>query len=180
MGLHMKSTIIKHLLTRNYDPTRYVNHVIDDHSDTLTVYLNNLSGQFVGYQRYNPNVTDKKTNHSEYGRYYTHCQRGITAVWGLEVLDTSKPDLFVVEGIFKASALHMIGKNAIAVLTSNPKSMKSWLHTLPYRLIGIGDNDKAGKSIPKIAGRGFQSDRDLDEYTLEELEELIRVKVQSM
>lgn len=174
MGLHMKSTIIKHLLTRNYDPTRYKNHVIDERENILTVYLNNLCGQFVGFQRYNPAVTDKKTNNADYGRYHTICQRGVTAVWGLEVLDPGKKDLYIVEGIFKASALHMIGENAIAVLTARPLPMQSWLHTLPYNLIGIGDNDKAGLGVIEIAGQGFQSELDLDEYSLEELYELIR------
>jgi hypothetical protein len=67
----------------------------------------------------------------------------------------------------------MLGHNAIAVLTSHPKAMKSWLHTLPFELIGIGDNDKAGKGIISVAGKGFQLEKDVDEYDLEELQEIL-------
>lgn len=168
--------LLKHLLSRNYDPSRYVNQSLDFDASILTVYLHNLAGQFVGFQRYNPAVTNKKTNNASDGRYYTICQRGVTSVWGLETLNPDKEDLYIVEGVFKASALHMLGYNALAMLSSNPKPAHSWLHTLPYRIIGIGDNDKAGKGMVKIAGRGFQSELDLDEYTLEELDELIRSK----
>lgn len=168
--------LVKHLLQRNYDPSRYVNQVLDTDECVLSVYLTNLSGRFVGFQQYRPLVKEKRVNHAREARYYTYSQRGVSACWGLETLDPCKEDLYVVEGVFKASALHMLGHNALALLTSNPKPMKSWLHTLPYNLIGIGDNDKAGKGMMKIAGQGFQSDLDLDEYTLTELEELLESK----
>lgn len=166
--------LIKHLLTRNYDPTRYVNQVLDMDNSVLTVYLTNLCGQFSGYQQYRPLVKEKRVNHASEARYFTYSQRGINACWGLETLDPLKSDLYLVEGIFKASALHMLGYNALALLTSNPKPMKSWLHTLNHNLIGIGDNDKAGKGMMKIAGKGFQSEKDLDEMELNELDKLIR------
>lgn len=166
--------MIKHLLSRHYDPSRYVNQVLDARNRVLSVYLTNLSGQFVGFQQYRPDVTDKKTNNAIDGRYCTISRRGVNACWGLEVLDPRKKDLYVVEGIFKASALHMLGHNAIAVLTSRPLPMQSWLRTMPYNLIGIGDNDKAGLGVIEIAGQGFQSELDLDEYSLEELDELLR------
>jgi hypothetical protein len=165
--------LIKHLLSRNYDPTRYVNQVLDFDNKVLTVYLTNLVGQFVGFQQYRPEVEFKRLNLPIEARYFTYSQRGVNACWGLETLDESKEDLFLVEGIFKASALHLLGHNALALLTCNPKPMKSWLHTLPYNLIGVGDNDKAGKGMVKIAGQGFQSELDLDEYTLEDLKSLL-------
>jgi hypothetical protein len=140
------------------------------------VYLTNLAGQFAGFQQYRPEVEFKRLNLPNEARYFTYSQRGVSACWGLETLDTNKKDLYLVEGIFKASALHMLGHNALALLTANPKPMKSWLHTLPYNLIGVGDGDKAGSWMPKIAGQGFQSDLDLDEYTLEELSELLESK----
>lgn len=67
----------------------------------------------------------------------------------------------------------MLGYNALALLTSNPKPMKSWLHTLPYNIIGIGDNDKAGSGIINVAGRGFKLEKDIDEYQLEHLHDLL-------
>lgn len=166
--------LVKHLLGRKFDPTRYKNLVLDTDGCVLTVYLNNLAGQFVGYQQYRPDVEFKRLNLPNEARYFTYSQRGVNACWGLETLDPTKKDLYLVEGIFKASALHCLGLNALALLTSNPKPMKSWLHTLPYNLIGIGDNDKAGRGMMKIAGKGFQSGLDLDEYTLEELQCVLR------
>lgn len=168
--------LVKHLLSRNYDPSRYVNQVLDFEDDVLTVYLTNLCGQFVGYQQYRPTVEFKRLNLPNEARYFTYSPRQTTACWGLETLDPSKKDLYLVEGIFKASALHCLGFNALALLTSNPKPMKSWLHTLPYNLIGIGDNDKAGRGMMNIAGKGFQSEKDLDEHTLEELTVLLGEK----
>lgn len=161
--------LVKHLLTRHYDPSRYINQTLDQENNILTVYLSNLSGQLVGFQQYRPEQTSKKSNDPRESRYFTYSPRGVIAVWGLEVLSGSKKDLYVVEGIFKASSLHMLGLNAIAVLTSHPKAMKSWLHTLPYNLIGIGDNDKAGQGIISACGKGFKLEKDLDEYPLEEL-----------
>lgn len=168
------SDLVKHLLERNYDPSRYKNQVLDCRNMILSVYLTNLSGQFVGFQQYRPLVTEKRTNNASEGRYFTHSKRGINACWGIETLDPSKKDLYIVEGIFKASALHMLGENALAVLTARPLPMQSWLHTMPYNLIGVGDNDKAGKGVIEIAGQGFQSELDLDEYSLEDLDKLIR------
>ena len=163
----------EHLLSRNYDYNKYINHVLDEEASILTVFLSNLSGQFVGYQQYRPLQTAKKLIDPKQSRYFTYSPRQTIAVWGLETLDTTKKDLYVVEGIFKASALHMLGHNAVAVLTSHPKAMKSWLHTMPYNLIGIGDNDKAGKGIINVCGKGFQTEKDLDEYSLAEVQELL-------
>ena len=134
--------LYRHLLTRNYDSSRYFNQVLDVQDSILTVYLTNLAGQFVGFQQYRPQEEAKRLNNPRLSRYFTYSQRGVNACWGLEVLDSSKKDLYLVEGIFKASTLHMLGYNALALLTSHPKPMKSWLHTMDYNLIGIGDNDK--------------------------------------
>lgn len=168
--------LIKHLLTRNYDPSRYVNQVLDLEDSVLTVYLPNLAGQLVGFQQYRPLVDSKRLNDARDARYFTYSQRGVNACWGLETLDPNKRDLFIVEGIFKASALHMLGYNALALLTANPKPMKSWLRTLNHNLVGIGDGDSAGRYMAKIAGQGFQSEIDLDEYSLDELHNLIKMR----
>ena len=166
--------LVKHLLTRNYDPSRYVNQVLDFDNEVLTVYLTNLAGQLVGYQQYRPNVLEKRTNHPSEARYFTYSPRGVNACWGLEVLDPNKRDVYLVESVFKASSLHMLGYNAIALLTSHPKPMKSWLHTLNHNLIGIGDNDKAGDGIIKVAGKGYKLEKDIDEYDLPTLQGLLR------
>ena len=168
--------LIKHLLSRNYDPSRYVNQVLDLEDSVLTVYLPNLAGQLVGFQQYRPLVDSKRLNDAREARYFTYSQRGVNACWGLETLDPNKRDLFLVEGIFKASALHMLGYNALALLTANPKPMKSWLRTLNHNLVGVGDADSAGRYMAKIAGQGFQSEIDLDEYSIDELYHLIEMR----
>lgn len=68
--------LIKHLLSRNYDPTRYVNQVLDFDNKVLTVYLTNLVGQFVGFQQYRPEVEFKRLNLPSEARYFTYSQRG--------------------------------------------------------------------------------------------------------
>lgn len=172
--------LYKHLLTRNYDPSRYVNQVLDVQDNILTAYLTNLAGQFVGFQQYRPEEEAKRLNDPRLSRYFTYSQRGVNACWGLETLDSTKKDLYLVEGIFKASTLHMLGLNAVALLTSHPKPMKSWLHTMNYNLIGIGDNDKAGDGIINVAGKGFKLEKDVDEYALCELEEILHDKRKAM
>lgn len=158
----------QHLIERHFDPELYRNIVLDDENQLLTVYLNNLSGQFTGYQQYNPNSTDKRTNFKDEARYYTYRTDGHIAVWGLELLDPLKPVCLVVEGIFKAAVLHRLGFNAIAVLCNNPKQMRSWFKVLPYRLFAIGDNDEAGLKLVNMIGEGTRFEKDLDEYTLAE------------
>lgn len=162
-----------HLFSRHYNCSLYKNHILDDEENILTVYLHNLCGQFVGYQQYRPNEQAKRLNDPKMSRYFTYSQRGVNACWGLETIESQKKDLYLVEGIFKASSLHMLGYNALALLTSHPKPMRSWLHTMPYNLIGIGDNDKAGDGIINIAGKGFKLEKDLDEYNLNDLKELL-------
>ena len=169
--------MIKHLLQRYYDPSRYVHQHIDHQERVLTVLLHNLSGQYVGFQQYRPDVKEKRHNDPRESRYFTYAPRDTSALWGFESYDSSKADIYVVEGIFKAAALHSVGQNAVAVLTANPTKMKSllWLLNIDHNVIAIGDNDAAGAQLVKLVGRGFQSD-DLDEMSLEDVDALIRRK----
>lgn len=159
----------EHLTERHFIPELYNNIVVDEESEILTVYLNNLSGQFTGYQQYNPNSTNKRTNFKDEARYYTYRTDGQIAVWGLELLNPSNPVCFVVEGIFKAAVLHRLGYNAIAVLCNNPIQMRSWFKAMPYNLFAIGDNDAAGLKLINVIGQGTRLEKDLDEYSLEEV-----------
>lgn len=165
--------LIPHLLERHYDVHKYINQVIDQDNNILTVYLNDLSGRFIGYQQYNPNTDNKRTNNPKEARYFTYRTPGCNALWGLETLDLSKGKCYVVEGIFKASSLHMLGHNAIAVLTNNPKPLVNWMYSMPLDFTAIGDNDKAGLQLITTVGRGMQLDKDVDEYPLQELRQLL-------
>lgn len=167
--------MIKHLLSRNYDPSRYNGQFIDPVERVVYLYLYNLSGQMVGIQQYRPDVKEKRLNDPREGRYFTRASRDAIAVWGLETYDANKRLLFVVEGVFKAATLHSLGLNAIAVLTCNPVKMESWLNLLKQKhdVIAIGDNDVAGMMLVEIVGRGFRSD-DIDELPLDDVDDLIK------
>lgn len=163
----------EHLLGRHFNPDLYHNIVLDEENQLLTVYLNNLSGQFTGYQQYNPNSTDKVTRTRDKARYFSHTTEGSLALWGFEVLNANNPNCFIVEGIFKAAMLHCLGHNAIAVLGSSPKFALRQLKTLPLRLFAIGDNDDAGRGLIDMIGRGTRLEKDLDEYSLSEIKSVI-------
>jgi len=166
--------MIKHLLSRHYDPSRYKHQHIDHLQRILTVSLFNLSGQYVGFQQYRPDETKKRNNDPRDSRYFTYASSDVCALWGFESYDRTKTDVYVVEGIFKAATLHSLGLNALAVLTANPVKMKSllWLLSVNHNVIAIGDNDAAGAKLVKLVGRGFQSD-DVDEMTLDKVSDLI-------
>ncbi|EPJ6996807.1 toprim domain-containing protein [Acinetobacter baumannii] len=159
-----------HLRSRYFDVGLYKNIVLDEENQLLTVYLHNLSGQLIGYQQYNPNSEDKSGKDPVNTRYSTYRMAGQNAVWGLECLKPENPELFIVEGIFKASALHIMGYNAIAILSSSPnESLMNWLYSLPYQLIAIGDPDPAGERLVRKIGHGATSPKDLDDMSAFEL-----------
>lgn len=134
-------------------------------TNKVTFFLYNLSGQIVGYQHYRPDKDKARSNHPQYARYYTLVRKGVIGVFGLELLKRDDKTIYIVEGIFKAAVLHRLGFNAVAVLTANPKPLVSWFKALRgrYRLLAIGDGDKAGAELVKIVGAGSCSTVDLDE-----------------
>lgn len=161
-------------MERKFNPSYYpTSAVVDSSNELLTVYLHNLSGQLVGYQQYNPLSNDKRTVNPKEARYFTYVTKGQTGIWGLENLDPHKRICFVVEGIFKASILHLLGYNAIALLTSSPsKSMLNQMFAMPYLFIGLGDPDKAGEKLVRSIKRGFTTPVDADEMSPRELYKL--------
>jgi DNA primase len=145
-------------------------------TNKVTFLLYNLSGQIVGYQHYRPLVEEKGVkNNPKLGRYFTKLPRATIGVFGLECLNPNDSRVFIVEGIFKAGVLHRLGYNAIAVLGADPKPLQGWFKALRgrYTLYAIGDADEAGKRLVEIVGNGFQSPKDLDEMTDEDIMELI-------
>lgn len=138
--------IREHLSMRmGYSYYRRKNSIhIDSEKCSATFYLHNLSGQFIGYQRYNPLL---KKNRSNLGKYFTHNPTGI-GVYGLEYLNPSNKLLFVTEGIFNASVLSEYG-NSIAVLGNNPTKIKEQLKLLSYTYdtVAICDYGDAGEEL---------------------------------
>lgn len=164
-----------HLLIRNYDPSLYINQTIYEENNLLVVHIYNLDGMFTGYQRYNPiGNKDKKPNLES--KYLTYTMKGEKAFWGLETIDYSKDTLYVVEGLFKASALHRLGLNAICVFGNSAKHLSDVLLSFNMKLIAICDNDDndagliLGRSVERMGGNYVVFDKDLDEYDLSELE----------
>ena len=154
----------KHLIDRNMNPSLY-SVGFDLEEGIVTFFLYNFSGQIIGYQKYNPNATKEKRNHPKEGRYYTYLPKKTDGVFGLEVLNSELRTIYIVEGIFKAATLHRLGYNAIAVLGNSPKRLKPWFKIMKqaWNLVGIGDEGKPGKLLVNAVGKGFQSEKDLDE-----------------
>ena len=154
--------IISHLKERGVDPDQ-TRVVIDDKTQDVYFYLYNLSGQMIGFQKYNPNYL--KTGQSnlddprmaKYFTWVTEEGRGkAIGVWGLESTKFGDEILFVTEGIFDAARIQEAGYPAIAVLCNNPSdSLKSWLGTLPQKKIVIYDNDVAGRKLKKVGDYSF-------------------------
>lgn len=165
----------EHLILRGMNPSLY-RHAKCYSTNKITFYLYNLSGQMVGYQHYRPLIEEKGVkNNPKLGRYFTKLPKNTIGVFGLDVLDETRPELFVVEGIFKAAKLHRLGYNAIAVLGPTPKPMAAWFRALrgSYKLLAIGDNDKAGSYLVKIVGAGDLSPVDLDEMSDQDVHLLV-------
>ena len=118
-----------HLKSRGMEPERY-SLALDPINNIVTFYLFNYTGKITGYQQYRPDRMSKKVNDPKEGRYFTYLPREVDGMFGLEQLDHSKRDIYIVEGVFKAANLHRLGYNSIAVLTSTPKRLKPWFRIL--------------------------------------------------
>ncbi len=133
--------------------------------------LYTLTGQLVGFQRYNPNGCKKS---QENPKYFTLVKNKNTA-YGVHLLDTRKRVCFLVEGVFDAMPLHNLKANALAVLSNNPTNLKSWLNSLGYYLVALCEGDKAGRKLAALADTAvFLPDgRDPGDMPNEWFEELV-------
>lgn len=148
------TNIESHLKERGLDPAK-TQVIMDMETNIATFLLYNLSGQIVGYQRYNPNGDKKDHTNSLSAKYFSWVTKesdktAKLAVWGVENIDKNDPNLFVTEGIFDAIKLKNAGHPVIAVLGNNPKILKSWLPLLNKRTIAVVDNDDAGKALANL------------------------------
>lgn len=179
-GEHISS----HLIKRGIDPSK-TRVIIDEETEDSYFYLYNLSGQIVGYQKYNPNY--QKTGQSnldnpKMAKYFTWVsdeEKGKKiAVWGLESFDAMSDEyVFLTEGIFDAARIQEAGYPALAILCNDPsESLKSWLKTLPQKKIVIYDNDKAGRKLIKAGDFAYTvpSGKDANDLTPEEAKSFIQ------
>jgi hypothetical protein len=124
--------------------------------EVATILLYNLSGQVVGYQRYNPAFPsafpgDGKQSNLRDRRYYNYVSEGAIGLFGLESFHLNSPCVFITEGVFDACRLTNRGACAVAMLTNTPSSsMINFLHCLAKPLIAVCDNDAAGKKLRRV------------------------------
>ena len=154
------TTTLQHVKDRHVDTDLHTVWV-DEEDRTATFPLWNLSGQFVGYQRYRPDA-DKQQKNAVEGRYYTyrgqklvpkHCQT--VAVWGLESWYLSRT-LFVFEGIFDAARVTELGYSALALLSNDPNTdTRNWLRCVRQNrpVVSVCDPGKAGVKMATVGHR---------------------------
>lgn len=172
--------IESHLKERGLDPAK-TQVILDKENNMATFLLYNLSGQIVGYQRYNPMGDKKDHTNSLAAKYFTWVTKedektAKLAVWGTENIDKNDPNLFITEGIFDAIKLKNAGHPVIAVLGNNPKVLKSWLPLLNKRTIAVVDNDAAGKSLANLADEHLTTPapfKDLGEMSQEQVNKFL-------
>jgi len=157
--------IEKHLKDREVvlDDPKYPVY-IDKEKDVAYFPLFNLSGKFVGYQRYNPKGykgtgADKIPNDDKkYFSYITkeNPEKKVVniALYGLHTLD-KRPYVFVVEGIFDAMKLIKMEQPVVAVMSNDPKQLKNFFFVLQKKVIVIYDNDAAGKKLKKLGKMSY-------------------------
>lgn len=123
---------------------------LDEVNNVATFYCWNLSGQFVGYQKYRPHGCKKIFNCSEKGKYYTYRNKNqpTVVVWGVESLHLTDGVIYLTEGIFDSARMTYRGQSALASMTSTPpKDYRNWLEMLRRPIVAVCDNDWAGKEL---------------------------------
>lgn len=137
----------QHLLDRWLDPDRYSGIWIEE-GVSASFAMWNLSGQMVGYQKYQPNAPRLHDN-SVNSRYHSWFGSGLIGCWGIESLDWRSDVVFLVEGVFNASRLHWHGLPALALIANDPKHLRNWLSLLNRRRIAVCDGDSDGAKLAK-------------------------------
>jgi len=152
----MKKSITTHLKERHLDIALYPSLFISEEFGKAYFYLYNLSGQIVGYQCYTP-MLPKRANGAldcdrRYNTYITKVDGEIMlTAFGLDMLDPTKREIFLVEGVFDACRLHSMGLNSLALLCSDVGYLKSFLKSLGYKLIPVCEGDEAGLKLAELA-----------------------------
>jgi len=141
-----------HLRQRWFNTDRYSGVWIEPHV-SVSMAMWNASGQLVGYQKYQPDAPRKHDNDVN-TRYHSWFTKGQIGVWGMESVRWDSGPLFIAEGIFDAARLHWHGLPAIAVISNDPKHLRSWFRVLPQQLIAVCDGDSAGRRLAKYGRSG--------------------------
>ena len=175
-------TMREHLLSRSLNPSLY-RVLVDEEAHRATFLLYSLTGCLAGYQTYNPTAPKNTADGRKQGfkpedlKYFTHSRKDVAAVFGLEMFEWQRDTLYVVEGVFDAVKLHLLGLNAVAVLGNDPKQLRGFLAAFPHRKVGVLDNDPGGRELGKSCDEFFlcPPGRDPGDMTTDELKELLRL-----
>lgn len=168
-------------MSRGVDPDKTF-FVHDEQSNNTYFFLYNLSGECVGYQKYNQN-NPKEGGLGWMGRYFTKVQKGASghskiAVYGLETYDIKKDYFFVTEGIFDVIKVHNAGEPGIANLgCSVSRQSLSWYRTLRQMKIVIQDRDDAGTELGRVGNHVYtvpEPYKDLGEMPQQEVNKFIQ------
>ena len=184
--MRLREYIEKHLTDREVvlDNPNYPVYV-DKKNNVAYFPLFNLSGKFVGYQRYNPKGIkgiDSPKIPNDQKKYFTHVtkenpEKNISsiALYGLHTID-KRPYVFVVEGVFDAMKLIKLKQPVVAVLSNDPKHLQNFFFLLQKRIIVISDNDKAGKKLKRLSNDSYDTPdgyKDLGDMPLKEVKKFI-------
>jgi hypothetical protein len=158
----------EHLRSRKCNHYLYPDMGIDKNVVVFSLY--NFGGKRTGSLYYRPNAP-KNVRNDEKGKYYTYITKGEVGVFGLESINFSR-EIILVSGVFKATALHMLGYTALHVSSVSPRVLRAQLSLLGRPYFAIGDNDAEGAEFVRRWG-GFQSPVDVDEMSFLEIEEML-------
>jgi len=171
------SEMYDHLKQRGIDPDK-TRCIFDEKEGDVFFFLYNLSGQLIGYHKYNPKYPKTgqgKLVDPRLAKYFTWVSDDYKgkkiAVWGLESTNIEDKFLFICEGLFDAARIQEAGYPAIAVLCNDPSSsLKSWLNTLPQKKIVIYDNDSAGKKLRRVGDYSYSVSgaKDINDLNIED------------
>jgi len=143
---------------------------LDEENGFVTFLLYNLSGQIVGYQRYNPDgsktINGRHSNElADDAKYFTYIhtegeekpREGKKSIgfWGLETVRPDDRLVFLTEGIFDAVKVHNAGYSALALLMNDPKKYRPWFRAMSKVFVPILDRDDASTKLRKLGDRYF-------------------------
>lgn len=175
----------EHLKSRNMQVERYQNLHIDEENNIATFLLFSLSGNIVGFQRYNPKGNKERRN-DETQKYFCHFtnegeenqNKGKKKIgfFGVETLQYREDIVFLTEGVFAAVRFHNMNLPALAVLKNDPKDFLHQIELLKKtrKVVVFFDNDNAGMKLRKYGHDSFTCEGDVDNLTDEQFELVVK------
>lgn len=162
-------SMLTHLQSRKCQLSLYPGTGFDDESVYFPLY--NFGKKRTGFVAYRPGGP-KRVQNNEKGRYYTYITSGEVGIFGMESIDFG-PTIFLVSGVFKATALHRLGFCSLHISSVSYRVLKPQLELTLRPYVAIGDADDEGAQFARRYG-GFQSPCDVDEMSDEAILEMIR------